>query len=382
MDLSNKVHAHAHGSQSRLRGAAGRIRTYNEGMLIEGIYAAITTPFYPDERLYLRKLEANVTRYSRSLLSGLLVLGSTGEAVELSDAEAREVLRTAAGAAAPEKVLIAGVSRESVKGTVELSEAAADAQYDAVLVHAPTYYVHRLDESGILHYFRSVADRSPLPVLLYNNPKCVPYSLPVRLVAELAQHPNIIGVKESAGDIAQLRAILDATRNAPTRTVTVTPVFEAVTGRMLLPQVDVAAAFISANDLLGGATLPVIAAPPALKTRTKDVGFQVLAGSSSILLDALLAGASGGVLAFAACAPQACQEIHQAWKDHDIPLATEKQQRIIAPNRRITGELGVSGIKYACDFNGYYGGYARAPLPALTSGEKAEIEELLKLIRN
>src|ERR1700692_3528201 len=106
-------------------------------MLIEGIFAAITTPFYPDEKVYFRKLEANIARYSRSLLAGMVVLGSTGEAVELDDAESREVLRIAAEAAAPDKVLIAGVGRESVKATVELAEAAAGLQYDAVLVKTP-----------------------------------------------------------------------------------------------------------------------------------------------------------------------------------------------------------------------------------------------------
>src|ERR1035437_1624335 len=103
-------------------------------MLMEGIFAAITTPFYADERVYFRKLEANMARYSRTLLAGVVVLGSTGEAVELSDAESREVLRVAAEAAAPEKVLIAGVGRESVKATVALAEAAAQFRYDVALV--------------------------------------------------------------------------------------------------------------------------------------------------------------------------------------------------------------------------------------------------------
>ncbi|HEX8813765.1 MAG TPA: dihydrodipicolinate synthase family protein, partial [Terracidiphilus sp.] len=103
-------------------------------MYIEGMFAAVTTPFYADERVYFRKLEANVARYSRSLLAGMVVLGSTGEAVELNDTESREILKTAADAAAAEKVLIAGVGRESVRATVELAEAAAEARYDAVLV--------------------------------------------------------------------------------------------------------------------------------------------------------------------------------------------------------------------------------------------------------
>src|ERR1700675_112625 len=103
-------------------------------MLIEGIFAAIPTPFYPDERIYFKKLEANMARYSRSLMGGMVVLGSTGEAVALNDAESRDVLRTAAESAAPEKVLIAGVGRESVKATVEMAEVAAEFKFDAVLV--------------------------------------------------------------------------------------------------------------------------------------------------------------------------------------------------------------------------------------------------------
>src|SRR4051812_24965679 len=109
-------------------------------MLIEGVFAAITTPFYPDERVYYRKLEANVARYSRSLLAGMVVLGSTGEAPALDDTETKEVLRTAAAAAAPDKVLIAGVNRESLRSVLELAETAAKANYDAVLVRTPTYY--------------------------------------------------------------------------------------------------------------------------------------------------------------------------------------------------------------------------------------------------
>src|SRR5271165_3585363 len=157
-------------------------------MLIEGIFAAVPTPFYPNEQIYFRKLEANVARYSRSLLSGMLLLGSTGEAVALDEAESRDVLRVAAEAAAPEKVLIAGVGHESVKTTVELAEAAAQFRYDAVLVRTPTYYAGQMSSAAVLHYFRSVADRSPLPVLLYNIPRWVPYSIPIELVAELAQH--------------------------------------------------------------------------------------------------------------------------------------------------------------------------------------------------
>lgn len=351
-------------------------------MLIEGIFAAITTPFYPDERVYFRKLEANVARYSRSLLSGLIVLGSTGEAAELDDAETREVLRIAAEAAAPEKVLVAGIGRESVKATLDLAEAAAAAHYDAVLIRTPTYYAPLMTDEAVAAYFRAVADRSPLPVVLYNIPRFAPYAIPVALVSELAQHPNIIGIKDSSGDLDNLKAILEATRSAPRRTVTVTPIFEAVTARMLKPVSVDPATFVSANDLAGGAAIASAPPAPALKTRTREVGFQVLTGSAAITLAALEAGASGAILGFAACAPQACQEIYFAWKDHDLKLAADKQQRILAASQRIVNELGINGVKYACDFNGYYGGYARRPLLPLKAAQKAEIESLLAGIRN
>lgn len=351
-------------------------------MLIEGIFAAITTPFYSDERVYFRKLEANVARYSRSLLAGLVVLGSTGEASELNDAETRDVLRTAADATAPEKVLIAGIGRESVKATVELAEVAAEAKYDAVLVRTPTYYAPQMTTEAVLMYFRSVADRSPLPVILYNIPKFAPYPIPVSVVAELAQHPNIIGIKDSSGSIENLRALLEATGSAPRRIVPVTTVFEAVTARMLQPQAVNAGTFVAASELAGGTVVASAPPVPALKTRTKEVGFQVLTGSTAIVFDSLQAGSSGAILAFAAYAPQACQEIYFAWKDHDLKLAREKQERIQEAGQRIVNELGISGVKYACDFNGYYGGAARLPQLPIPAERKREIETLLAGIRN
>jgi dihydrodipicolinate synthase/N-acetylneuraminate lyase len=263
-----------------------------------------------------------------------------------------------------------------------LAEAAARFNFDAVLVRTPTYYANQMSQTAVLHYFRSVADRSPLPVLLYNIPSCVPYDIPIELVAELAQHPNIIGIKDSSGSIARIHAQIASTQTAPRRTATVTPVFEAVTGRMLAPRAEATGTFVSAGSLAGGVALAT--APPIapIKTRTKEVGFQVLTGSASILLESLEAGAAGAILGFAAFAPQACQEVYLAWKDHDLKLAEEKQQRIDGPGRRIVGKLGISGLKYACDFNGYYGGRPRAPLLPVTADEKTEIEALLAGIRN
>ena len=351
-------------------------------MLIEGMFAALTTPFYSDERVYFRKIEANVARYSRTLLAGMVALGSTGEAVALNDEESREVLRTVAEAAAPEKVLIAGVGKESVKSTVEMAEVAAGFGFDAVLVRTPTYY--SMSPQSVLTYYRSVADRSPLPVLLYNIPRFVPFDIPVPMVAELAHHPNIIGIKDSSGNLERIKATIEATQTAPRRAATVTSIFEAVTGRMLKDNMKEggAATFVSASDL--GGSVALAAAPPVapIKTRSKEIGFQVLTGSASILLESLESGAAGAILGFAACAPQACQEVYLAWKDHDLKLAAEKQRRIAEPSRRITGDLGISGVKYGCDFNGYYGGRTRLPILPINADEKREIEGLLVGIRN
>ncbi|AXC15876.1 4-hydroxy-tetrahydrodipicolinate synthase [Acidisarcina polymorpha] len=354
-------------------------------MLLEGIFAAITTPFYPDGRLYLRKLEHNVDRYSRSPLSGMVVLGSTGEAVMLGDDESREVLKTAREAAAAEKVLLAGVGRESVAETLKLARFAADQRYDAVLVRTPNFYTPQMGDAAILNYYRMVADASELPVVLYNIPKFTKYNLSVEIVVELASHPNIIGLKDSSGSLDRIAAVVAATRSAPRRKVTVTEVFAAVTARMFEAQSALGAmssTFVSAEMLGGGGALAMAPPAPTIKTRTKEVGFQVLSGSPDFLFESLEAGAAGGILALAAFAPQACEEIYTAWKDKDPELAQEKQERIRRASLRVAGELGIPGIKFACDLNGYYGGPPRMPLLPLTADLKAEITEITATLKN
>ena len=352
-------------------------------MLLDGVFAAATTPFAYDERLYLRKLEHNIARYSRTLLAGMVILGSTGEAVALSDDESRTVLRIAAETAAPDKVLIAGVGRESVAATLELADYAATLEYDAVLVRNPAYYRPQLPPAAQLHFFRTIADRSPLPVLLYSIPRFTEFEIPLEVVGELSAHPNIWGIKDSSGSVERIRSLVQATRLAPRRTVTVTTIFEAVTARMLRPQPAETGTLVSVEQLSGGvavATPPMTA--PTLKTRTREVGFQVLTGSVGNLKESLDAGASGAVLAFAACAPQACQEIYSAWKEHDEELAVARQKRVAEAASVIGNRLGVAGIKYACDWNGYYGGQPRSPLLPLNAVTRSEIEQLLVTIRN
>lgn len=354
-------------------------------MLLEGVFTAVTTPFYPDGRLYFRKLEHNIDRYSHTPVAGIVVLGSTGEAPMLGDDESREVLHIAAAAAFPEKVLIAGVGRESVSETLRLAEYAAVEGYDVALVRTPSYYSPQSRSEQMLTYFRTVADRSPLPVLLYNIPKFTHYDLPVEVVAELAHHPNIIGLKDSTGSVMRIAAVVAATTVVAKRTVQVTSIFEAVTGRMLAKTAPLegGSSFVSAGQLgSGGSALAVAPPRPALKTRTRQVGFQVLAGSAGHLVKSLEAGATGAVLAMACCAPQACIEAYTAWKEKDAALAAEKQQRLIAASQRVSGELGIAGLKYACDLNGYYGGKPRLPLLPLTGPQREEVAELMVDLRN
>ena len=351
-------------------------------MLLEGIFAAATTPFYPDGSLYLRKLEHNVERYSRTPVAGLVVLGSTGEALLLDDAEAREVLRTAALAARPEKVLVAGIGQGSAIATIRMAEFAADAGYDAVLVRTPFYYAPQMTPLAMLTFYRTVADNSPLPVVLYSIPKFTHYELPVELVAELTEHRNIIGLKDSSGSVERIAAVAAATKAAPRRSVAVTPVFAAVTDRMR--KASAAAGTAAGNSLvtIGGQSAAATALAPALRTRTREVGFQILCGAADKLHHSLEAGAAGGVLGLAACAPQACHEVYIAWKEGDAPLAAEKQTRIVQASNVVAGRLSISAIKYACDLNGYYGGRARLPLLPLTGDEQNEVARVMRDIRN
>lgn len=348
-------------------------------MLLEGVFPAVTTPFYPDGRLYLKKLEHNVERYSRTPVAGLAVLGSTGEAVMLSDDESRQILRHAREAAAPEKVLLAGVARESVEETLRLAEYAADQQYDAVLVRTPAYYAY--SSLDMLTYYRALADRSPLPIVIYSIPKFTHYEIPVEVVAELAQHPGILGIKDSSGSVERIAALVAATRNAPRRQASVTPIFTAFTARMMRAQsAETAANFISA-DVLGGPSIPAI--PVAARTmRTKEIGFQVLTGAAHQLFDSLQAGATGGVLSMAAPAPQACQEIYTAWKENDPALSAVKQQRLVDASATVLGRFGIPGIKYACELNGYFGGRPRLPLVTLNAEQQAEVARAMSDLRN
>jgi 4-hydroxy-2-oxoglutarate aldolase len=358
-------------------------------MLLEGLQLPLTTPFYPDGRLNLPKLEHNTARYSKTPIAGLVALSDSGEPTMLSEEEMRLALRSVADAAATEKVLMAGVSRDSVTGTLGLAEAAATLGYDAVLVKRPSVFqASVLGERtrALVTYFQAVADRSALPVVLCSPAAISGGPLPAEVVIELAGHPRVIGLVDGGGGRDRTGAIKDGTVRIK-HDVNVTSVFAAVTGRMQARSEGVggksAAELIAADTLTGGgAALAVAPTRAAAKMRTKAVGFQMLAGDTAGMLESLRGGAVGAMPAFAASAPQACYEVLAAWKDGDEGLAGEKQARLRGVAQRVEEELGVAGIKFGCDLNGYFGGRPRLPLLPLTGEERAEIEALMQGLRN
>jgi dihydrodipicolinate synthase/N-acetylneuraminate lyase len=361
----------------------------------------------------MKKLEHNVERYSKTPVAGIVVLGSTGEAIMLSDEERREVLKTARDACAPHKILIAGSGVESALETLRLTEYAAELGYDVALVRTPHFYRPQMQPANLLAFYRTVADRSPIPVLIYSVPVFTTYDMPEELVVELAGHPNIVGIKESGGDIEKIRRMAAATRHVK-RSATVTETFAAVTPRMLkagqpsessngnneslIPVAALAGAGTSGEVTVGhvgtGAharpaepssaarSSSAVAVVSGLKTRQKEVGFQILAGAAQKLHPSLEAGAAGGVLAFADPAPTACYEIYAAWKEGDAELAKLKQERVSEAATRVASQIGIPGLKYALDLNGYYGGPPRLPLLPLTADLKCEVEQAMSDIRN
>ena len=353
-------------------------------MLLDGLFVPLTTPFYPDGTLNARKLEHNVRRYSLTPAAGMCVLGSTGEQSSMSESEAAEVLRLAAQVCAPHKVLLAGIGRPSVTETLRLADTAAREKFDAVVVEVSlellTGAQHSRWATELLTYFRVVADRSPLPVVIGGR---FGHALSLDAIEDLAHHPRIIGALEPEATPERITAILARTAFAR-REVTVTPVFAAVTERMQVQQATASSkdALITAESLGGGGAALATAPPaPALKTRTKAVGFQVIAARGVDMLGSLAAGSSAVMPPLAASAPQSCYEVVAAWKDGDPALAGEKQARLTRAAQCIEEEFGIAGIKFGCDVNGYFGGHPRLPRLPLTGEQRHEVEAILKPLR-
>ena len=354
-------------------------------MLLEGLFIPLTTPFYSDGRLNVRKLEHNVERYSRTPAAGLALLTPSGETDLLSDAERLTVLRTAVEIAAKDKVLLADCTHPGVAQTLDLLSAAAELGFDAAVLRSPVALaaLPTGNPAAVRRtWFEAVADRSPLPLILIDGPAPEHWLAP-DLLASLATSAQVLGWVCAGDANRRIPPVLESTRLV-SREVTVTPVFAVATGRMLAEVVPVASGnYIAAASLTGTATALATEPPrPAIRTRTKRVGFQILAGQTSALSEALTAGARGALLPFAACAPQACYEALAAWKDGDEALAAEKSDRLRSAALLIEEQLGPPALKAGCDLNGYFGGRARLPLLLLHGDQQAEIATLLRPMRS
>jgi dihydrodipicolinate synthase/N-acetylneuraminate lyase len=348
-------------------------------MLIDGIHIPLTVPFTRDGESYLRKLEYNVGRYSLTPAAGLVALTAGSEGAALSDAEIVESLRVIGAASDPAKVLVASIAKDSVRGALAIAEEAEKAGFDAALLVAPPQW-ERLTEDEVMLFFRAVADASPLPVVLGSESGSQGYRLSVDEIAELARHGNVLGVYDEGLTVERYRAIAEATKEVK-REVTVTTVFAPVTRRMVLRGRREEGGLVSAASLAGG-TAVAIPELKALKMRTKAVGFQVMAAGSAVgLVELLQGGAAGAMLALSVAAPQGCYEAYAAFKDGDPALAAEKGERLVEADAAIRA-LGIAGVKYGCDWNGYFGGAPRLPRLPLDVEGRAIVERVLRGIRN
>ena len=292
-------------------------------MRLDGISPPICTPFLLNGEFSPVHLRANIEKWNKTGVSGYVATGSSGEVVLLTREETLQVWEVVREAAAPGKLLIAGTGAESVEETIELTRLAAERGCDAALVRTPHYFKAQMNRPETqLTYFRMVADAASVPILLYNVPQMTGLDLPVEVVIQLARHPNILGIKESLGNVEKVARMVDGTPEE----------------------------------------------------------FQVLVGSAATLYPSLAIGAVGGILGLANAAPCASLGIYEAWKARDHEAARERH-RVVARAAVATAKFGIPGFKHAMDLNGYYGGPCRLPLLPLRPTEKEEVEEAFREVR-
>ena len=290
-------------------------------MKLQGIFPPITTPFNSEGELYKAKVRHNVEKWNLTALAGYVVCGSTGESVMLTPEEKVQMWAWVAEYAAPEKLLLAGTGVESVRETVALTNRAAGMGYKAAMVRTPHYYKNLLNNAcAQALYFRSVADQSKIPLMIYNWPQATGLDIPAEAVAALSEHPNIIAIKESSGNLEKVMQMI----------------------------------------------------------REVKPGFQVLVGSAPTLYPSFQVGAVGAVLAFANAAPYSTIAIWEAFRAREFDAAADWQSRIARAAVLVTTRYGIPGLKHAMDLNGYYGGPPRLPLTPATPEAQREIEDAFR----
>jgi len=288
-------------------------------MTISGVFPALVTPFEPDGAVSLRGVRENIRRYNQTAVAGCVVLGSTGESVMLSREAADSVLAASIEVAAPAKLLIAGTGAESTSETIARTRRAADLGYAAALVKTPYYYKPVYKAETFIRHYRAVADASPIPVLLYSVPQFTGITLETPEILTLAAHPNIVGIKDSSGNIQR------------------------------------------AAEIVAGAR----------------PDFQVLTGGAAVIYPALAVGARGAILALAAALPEKCAELFLLFESGRHEQAKALQLELAVASKRIVSEQGIAGVKYAMDLRGYNGGLPSLPLLPLAEEKKQSIAAVI-----
>jgi 4-hydroxy-2-oxoglutarate aldolase len=286
---------------------------------VSGIFPALTTPYHEDGSVALDLFKANLARYNKTALAGYVVLGSTGESVLLSSAEADSLLVAGKEAAASGKLLIAGAGAESTAETIVRTKRAAALGYDVALIKTPYYYKPAYQTETYLRHYRAVADASPIPILLYSVPIFTGVALETPEIVALAEHANVIGIKDSSGAIQR---IVEVAAQAPKK-------------------------------------------------------FQILTGSAGVLLPALASGAKGAILALASALPEKCVELFELFKSGQHATAQTLQQHLALASKAIVSAGSIAGVKHAMDLRGYHGGLPRLPLLPLADAKKAHIAQVI-----
>src|SRR3984885_9574711 len=288
-------------------------------MNLSGVYPALTTPFAADGSVSLADLKYNIERYNSTGLAGYVVIGSTGESVLLSRAETESILATVKEAAGQGKRLIAGTGAESTAETIERTKRAAELGYHFALVKTPYYYKPAYKPEVLIAHYRRVADASPIPVLLYSVPIFTGVTLEAPEGGALAEHPNIIGIKESSGHVMRVAEIVSAC--------------------------------------------------PA--------DFQILTGSAGTMLAGLTVGAKGAILALGSALPEMCVALFDLYRNGEIDKARALQNTLLKASKVIQSEHAIAGIKFVMDQRGYHGGIPRLPLVPLPEVHKQRVLDML-----
>ncbi len=287
--------------------------------MIKGIIPPIATPFINNEVAY-EKLKENLSRWNKTGLSGYVVFGSNGESAFLTREEKLKLIEFVKANIPADKILIAGTGSDSIKETISLTNDAAGLGAGTALILTPSFYKSRMKHDAFIKYFTEVADNITIPLLIYNVPKFTGVSIEPETVAMLAEHPNIIGIKNSEENAARLAEIIH----------------------------------LAPDD------------------------FITIAGTASVLYPGLCVGAAGGILALANIAPNECVQIYNYFREGKHAEAKNLQMRMLAVNKAVTAVYGVAGLKAAMDFTGYFGGEPRAPLTGLTDIEKKNLINILR----